>query len=307
MPNAKGKHYFVAVKFDAGGKVIPQKKSKQVACQKIEFWPEAMESLSLFGVRKTHLLPPFRPITPKPFPETRYPQKFAEKQASGLPESENQSLKPKNTASTAAIVKNHVQQSLKLKPKCSNWIQHVKCYVGSKAPYRRQVSTSHLANLQHCSMSEKDLSGYNQNFVIAGFFPILLILDQYQWQSQPWRELGVLPCNRTDSKHCVALHKPKNRKQTPCVHLFNVCDSCKMLHHELNAIAKKTCIFYLHQESRSIWSLEMFWHLEASISVTSDEVQVSLQSSPRYQPATPGRSKEVICCLREENNRTGLP
>ena len=281
MSNAKRKLHFVEVKFDVGGNVIPQKKFKREACQKVHFRPEALENLSSFGARQTHLWTPFTPIAPKPFQETPYPQKFAKKHVSGLPDSENQSQKPKNTASTAAVDENHVQASQKLKPECSDWIQRVKCYVGSKAPDRLQVSTWHFADLQHCSVSEKDLSGYDQNFVIAGVSPILLNVSangnyavkalfrdvvtgtlkkdqdldslfayftEYVicpgLRSVPVAESTVkrawgFPFYRTDSKHCVVLHKPKNRKQTPGAHLFNVCGSCKKLHHELKAIAKK--------------------------------------------------------------------
>lgn len=295
MPNAKRKLHFVEVKFDVGGNVIPQKKYKQEACQNIEFRPEAVKSLSSFGARQTCLWPPFTPIAPKPFPESPYPQKFAEKHASGLPDSENQSLKPRNTASTAAIDKNHVQASQKLKPECSDWIQRVKCYVASKAPDRLQVSTWHFDDLQHCSVSEKDLSRYDQNFVIAGVSPILLNVsangnyavkalfrdvvtgtlkkDQdldYLFayfteyvicpglrsvpvaQSTVKRAWGF-PYYRTDSKHCVVLHKPKNRKQTPGAHLFNVCGSCKKLHHELNAIAKKRVQNFAARTEKCNW------------------------------------------------------
>ena len=47
------------------------------------------------------------------------------------------------------------------------------------------------------------------------------------------------PFDRIDTKNCCMLHKPQNRKQMPGSDLYNVCRSCKKLHHELKALSKK--------------------------------------------------------------------
>lgn len=47
------------------------------------------------------------------------------------------------------------------------------------------------------------------------------------------------PFDRVDSKNCCMLHKPQNRKQMPGSDLYNVCGSCKKLHHELKRMSKK--------------------------------------------------------------------
>ena len=50
------------------------------------------------------------------------------------------------------------------------------------------------------------------------------------------------PFHWMDSKNCCMLHKPQNRKQMPgsddVSDLYNVCPSCKKLHHELKAMKR---------------------------------------------------------------------
>lgn len=47
------------------------------------------------------------------------------------------------------------------------------------------------------------------------------------------------PFERTDSKHCLLLHIPRNKKQKSDSVLYNVCRHCKKLHYKLKDIAQK--------------------------------------------------------------------
>ncbi len=47
------------------------------------------------------------------------------------------------------------------------------------------------------------------------------------------------PFERTDSKHCLLLHIPRNKKQKSDSLLYNVCRHCKKLHYKLKDIAQK--------------------------------------------------------------------
>lgn len=280
MPNPKRKLHFVEVQFDNAGNILPQKRAKQESSLKFgEIRPAALENSSPSVARQNYLWTQFTPIAPKPVPETPFPLKSTEKPAEDLLDGRKDILKARNATSTATVSSTNDKQLASLKPECSDWIQRVKSFVN--ASDRLKINTWYVTDVEHCAVSEKDLSRYDRDIANAGVSPVSVHIaangdyvvkvfyrDVFTGTLQSERDLDSLmayftdyvicpglktvptvestvkrvwgfPFNRTDSKHCFFLHKPKNRKQSPGADLFNVCSSCKKLHHELKAIQKK--------------------------------------------------------------------
>ena len=109
------------------------------------------------------------------------------------------------------------------------------------------------------------------------------------------------PFDRTDSKHCCIIHKPRNRKQMPDSDLHDVCCRCKKLHHKMKTMSKerernvKRCI---SNSSKCNWrylsptSRKMRWRTVTS-AVRRHEKEVKRLNKKLQVPLSPQFKNEL--------------
>ena len=259
MSKVKRKLTFIEVKFDEGGNLLPAKRPRHHPNLKKESNSDVRSATSKnagpFLAQQTGV---WTPVAPKRFAETpetcfKNDQSATEDTSTATPES--------------------------LTPNQCDWVQRVEAFVASEAPEMQVscwnysdgkhccVSEKDLSRFDKSLISTIRVSpilihvSANGDYVVKVLFRDVLkgtlkhdrdlvylfrVITEHvvcpglsMAQRSTLKRCWGFPFDRIDSKNCCLLHKPQNRKQMPGSDLYNVCRSCKKLHHELKAMSKK--------------------------------------------------------------------
>ena len=259
MSKVKRKLTFIEVKFDEGGNLLPAKRPRHHPNMKKESNSNVRSATSTNAS-------PFRALQTGVWTSVA-PKRFAETPETCF-KNDQSAMENTSSATPASLTPNWVQrveafvasEAAEMQVSYWDYSDGKHCYVSEKDLSRFDkslISTIRVSPiLIHVSANgdyvvkvlfrdvlkgtlkhDRDLvylfRVITENVICPG-----LNLVASKERSTLKRSWGF-PFDRMDSKNCCMLHKPQNRKQMPGSDLYNVCRSCKKLHHELKAMSKK--------------------------------------------------------------------